>query len=312
MRNVRKPNLAPALVLLAPLLYAAEPPVRELKELAFGKRPEQARALFESSRPAQSDLGPEWLAAMSWVGRAGAIAGDWQLAEEYAAKTLAGAELLLASGPLDEDPEAPLPIALGAAIETLGKVHVARGERDQAVAFLREQLRTYAGASVETRLNKNLLLLDLEGKPMPTLDTGRFLGPRRFESGQLKGSVALFFFWAHWCSDCRAQKPILRKLEQRYANQGLRIVAPTRLYGYMERGRAAAPEQELAYLEAKHLKDSALLQRVPVPLSSSNFVAFGVSTTPTLVLVDREGVVHLYHPGFMNEAALTARINALL
>ncbi len=286
--------------------------MRELKELAFGKRPAQARVLFESSRPAQSALGPEWLAAMSWVGRAGAIAGDWELAEEYAATTFAGAELLLASGPLDEDPEAPLPIALGAAIETLGKVYVARGERDQAVAFLREQLRTYAGASVETRLNKNLLLLDLAGKPMPTLDTRRFVGPQRFESSWLKGQVALFFFWAHWCSDCRAQKPILRKLEQRYANRGLRIVAPTRLYGYMERGREAAPEEERAYLEEKHLKDSPFLQRVPVPLSGGNFVDFGVSTTPTLVLVDREGVVRLYHPGFMDEAALTAQIDALM
>lgn len=312
MHNLRQPHIASILVLLAPLVHAAEPPVRELKRLAFGKRPAQARDLFESSRPAQSALGPKWLAAMSWVGRAGAVAGDWELAEEYAAQTLAGAEVLLAERAMDEDPEAPLPIALGAAIETLAKVSVARGERDQAVAFLREQLQIYAGASVETRLKKNLLLLDLEGKPMPTLDLGRLIGPKRFESGELRGNVALFYFWAHWCSDCRAQKPILRRLDERYADRGLRIIAPTRLYGYIARGREAAPEEELAYLEEKYLKGSPLLRRVPVPLSSRNFVDFGVSTTPTLVLVDRAGVVRLYHPGLIEEAALTARIDAVL
>lgn len=284
----------------------------QLKDLAFAQRPAQARALFEAAVAGQKELGPEWLAAMSWVGRAGAIAGDWGLAEEYAERTLEGCERLLASRALDEDPDAPLPVALGAAIETLAKVYVAAGDRARAVAFLRQQLAKRAGSAVETRLKKNLLLLDLAGKPMPQLDTREFLGATRFEPGQLDGKVALFFFWAHWCSDCRAQKPILDRLERRYAKDGLRVVAPTRLYGYVAQGHDAEPGVELAYLRDRTLQESPLLQRVPVPLSSPNFVAFGVSTTPTLVLVDRRGVVRLYHPGALGEAELASRIKALL
>ena len=234
------------------------------------------------------------------------------MAEEYAARTLEACARLLASRALGEDPGAPLPTALGAAIETLAKVYVAAGDRARAVAFLREQLDKRAGSAVETRLNKNLLLLDLAGKPMPQLDTREFLGATRFEHGHLDGKVALFFFWAHWCSDCRAQKPILDRLERRYAKEGLRVVAPTRLYGYVARGHDAEPGVELAYLRDRFLPDSPLLQRVPVPLSGGNFVDFGVSTTPTLVLVDRRGVVRLYHPGALGEAELASRIKALL
>jgi thioredoxin-related protein len=49
-----------------------------------------------------------------------------------------------------------------------------------------------------------------------------------------------------------------------------------------------------------------------VPISEKNWVRFGVSSTPTLVLVDRSGTVKLYHPGQMGEAELAREIEALL
>jgi thioredoxin-related protein len=43
-----------------------------------------------------------------------------------------------------------------------------------------------------------------------------------------------------------------------------------------------------------------------------NFDRFGASTTPTIVLADRRGVVRLYHPGLMDEASLKAAIEPLV
>lgn len=297
---------------IAPSLKAASPPTKALKDLAFAKRPSQARSLFESSFPGGEIVGAEWLEAMSWVARAGAIGADWNQAADYAERTLAGCESLLESQPLSKDPQAPLPIALGASIETMGKFYVAMNDRGQAVAFLREHLSEYAGTSIETRLNKNLLALDLAGKPMPALDTGQWLTQSRFDASDLRGKVTLFFFWAHWCSDCKEQKPVLADLEKEFGRRGLRVVAPTRLYGYVVRGTQAAPGAELEYIEKSHLAGQPLLGRVPVPLSGENFVSFGVSTTPTLVLVDREGIVRLYHPGQMERSELEDQIKALL
>jgi thioredoxin-related protein len=48
-----------------------------------------------------------------------------------------------------------------------------------------------------------------------------------------------------------------------------------------------------------------------VPLSAANFIHYGASTTPTLVLIDRAGVVRYYHPGAAPEAELSARIRTL-
>ena len=298
--------------LIPPVSTAAAPPTQKLKALAFGKEPGQAQALFEASRPPAGPLSAEWLEAMSWVGRAGAIAGDWNLAAEYAEQALELSESLVKTEPLEQDPNAPLPIALGAAIETMGKFYVAKDDPGRAIAFLRKKLARYTGTSIETRLNKNLLLLDLEGKSMPVLETGELLTSRGLSGSDLRGRVTLFFFWAHWCSDCRFQKPVLADLERRFGSRGLRVVAPTRLYGYIERGRNASPETERAYITKAHLEKDVLLRKVPVPLSGANFVAFGVSTTPTLVLVDRDGVVRLYHPGQMQEAELARRIEELL
>jgi len=89
-------------------------------------------------------------------------------------------------------------------------------------------------------------------------------------------------------------------------------MAPTRLYGYVTSGRDAEPEDERSYIVAAKVERGPLLGTVPVPLSTKNFVNFGVSSTPTLVLVDRGGTVRLYHPGKIEESELAEHIESLL
>ena len=47
---------------------------------------------------------------------------------------------------------------------------------------------------------------------------------------------------------------------------------------------------------------------MPVPISKYNFDTYGASTTPTLVLLDREGKVAMYHPGALRYNELRAEI----
>jgi thioredoxin-related protein len=49
-----------------------------------------------------------------------------------------------------------------------------------------------------------------------------------------------------------------------------------------------------------------------VPLSEENFKAWGASTTPTLVLIDRTGVVRLYHPGRISYEELAPRVHQVV
>jgi thioredoxin-related protein len=51
---------------------------------------------------------------------------------------------------------------------------------------------------------------------------------------------------------------------------------------------------------------------MPVPVAAENFVRYGASTTPTLVIVDAAGKVALYHPGRMTYEELKAKLVPLL
>ena len=49
-----------------------------------------------------------------------------------------------------------------------------------------------------------------------------------------------------------------------------------------------------------------------MPVSTENFLTFGVSTVPTVVLVDREGIVQPYHPGDLGYEELAAHVDRSL
>jgi thioredoxin-related protein len=77
----------------------------------------------------------------------------------------------------------------------------------------------------------------------------------------------------------------------------LKVIGPTRLYGYTAQIARATPSDELQYVDAvRHRFYSGLLD-MPVPVSAYNFNVYGASTTPTLVLLDKTGKVAWYHPG---------------
>lgn len=252
----------------------------------------------------------EALEALSWLGRAALAGNQLDKASAYAAETYALAVAALKQRTLDDD--ARLEIALGAAIEVQAQARVARGQRSDAVYFLRRELDTFRDTPLHRRIQKNLHLLSLEGQPAPALEDGDVLGRPVPRVEELKGRVALLFFWAHWCPDCKAQAPILSKLLDRYRNDGLIVVAPTQRYGYTVRRSPASPDEELRYIAQIRDTSYPFLRDAPVPVSEANHTRYGVSTTPTLVLVDRRGTVRLYHPGNMTEEELSAAIESVL
>ena len=56
----------------------------------------------------------------------------------------------------------------------------------------------------------------------------------------------------------------------------------------------------------------AMLAGRQIPLSEANHRRYGVSSTPTLVLVDRRGIIRLYRPGKMTEEELSPIIERLV
>jgi len=259
-----------------------------------------------SSYKVQHGVPPEYLEALSWMARAAAATNQWDRATAYATETRTLSEQQLTKRKLDADPH--LPIALGAAYEVLAQALAEKGQHAQAVSLLRAALARYGNTSIGPRLQKNLNLLALVGQPAPPLQVTQYLGSKPPTLALLKGSPVLLFFWAHWCVDCKAEVPIIASLRHEFAPEGLVVIGPTQLYGYAAQGADATPEQERAYIESVRERYYTSLQDMPVPLSKQNFNAYGASTTPTLVVLNRAGQVAMYHPGALSYDELRSAV----
>ena len=82
------------------------------------------------------------------------------------------------------------------------------------------------------------------------------------------------------------------------------VRAPTRHYDN-------SPEEDK--LIEKVWKESYTgLEDVPHPVNEAAMLRYGVSSTPTLVLIDAKGIVRMYRPFRMSETELGRHIDTLL
>jgi len=302
--------MARILALILLLVSAASAGVVDDVRGALSQNNAPAALAALTSYKAQHGADPEYLEGLSWMARFALSARDYNQAWTYAKQTETQSVDLLKHRTLDAEPH--LPLALGAALEVEAQVLTARGENDKASPLLQSAIHTYGTTSIRLRLQKNLNLIALVGKPAPALTLTEHFGPSPKSLVQLKGRPALLFFWAHWCVDCKGEGPIITRLQSEYSPKGLAVMAPTQRYGYAANGDDATPAQELAYIKTTWQHYYAGLQDVPVPVSKANFSLYGASTTPTLVLVDRNGHVAMYHPGAMSYYDLRSAIDKVM
>ena len=249
-----------------------------------------------------SGVTDDGLEAMSWMARGELAQRNFEQAAKWAEETYRLAAAEQKKRPLMKNPDAPLALALGASIEVEGIVTALKTGRADAVAYLQGERQKYYRTAIRTRIQKVINELTLEGKPAPPL-AGMTIP---------KGRPALVFFWAHWCPDCKAEEADLIRIKAEFVPKGLVFLAPTQKYGYVAGGQDAPPAVETQYIEQIRKQYYSGLIDAPAVVNEENFRVWGASTTPTLALVDRKGIVRLYHPGAMPYAELRARIAALL
>ena len=105
---------------------------------------------------------------------------------------------------------------------------------------------------------------------------------------------------------------MIARLAEEMKAHGLVVLAPTRRYGYTFDDDHASPAKETPFITRVFERYYGQIPLDGVPVDAGNFRRFGVSTTPTIVLVDRRGIVRLYHPGVMKEDELRRAIEPLL
>lgn len=129
-------------------------------------------------------------------------------------------------------------------------------------------------------------LTDLDGKVVKLSD--------------LRGKVVLVDFWASWCAPCREELPVLEKLHQKYAAQGLVIV-----------GVNADSERENM---TKFLRRTKLTFRVVHDAERKVASRYAPPKMPSSYLIDKKGLVRYVHSGFKasDAPALENEIKTLL
>lgn len=222
------------------------------------------------------------------MARGSLAAQRFEKAADYAQMAHRSAVELLSS--LDLDSEPSLASALGASIEVIAQSKDRAGCRAEAVLFLKNELAEYSLTLIGTRIRKNINLLTLEGQPAPELEMLEWLGPKPPSLSELHGRPVLLSFWAHHCSDSRAQGRVLMRIREKFESSRLALTGPTRRYGYLDehRHKPALPQEETAHIRTVFNRYYSPLEGLPVPIRERNFDVYGVRTTPTLVIIDRQ------------------------
>jgi thiol-disulfide isomerase/thioredoxin len=103
-----------------------------------------------------------------------------------------------------------------------------------------------------------------------------------------KGKSHLLYFWATWCGPCKAAVPELLDFER---EKKIPVIAIT-----------DEPAETLdAFFQGFH---KPFPERVATDVDRRAFLAYGVSGTPTFVLVDEKGIVSSYSRGYSPNKSL--------
>lgn len=115
-----------------------------------------------------------------------------------------------------------------------------------------------------------------------------------------RGRVVLINFWATWCGPCQEELPELARLQSKYRERGLSILAIS---------VDNEPENVKTFLKKYDIKLHGLWDR-----DKKTAEAYAVEAMPSSYLIDRNGIVRAIYRGYDPKEfkRLEAEVEALL
>lgn len=145
----------------------------------------------------------------------------------------------------------------------------------------------------------DMLKMDLVGAAAPAWTKVTALAGAPASIGQLRGRVVLLDFWASWCGPCRMLAPRLSALKDKFGAQGLAVVGIT----------TDDAENAAVFAEKHHMRHGVVVDN-----HGDTTRAYGITGLPTMLLIDKKGVVRDVFVGFdpSGDARLEAALKVLL
>lgn len=137
--------------------------------------------------------------------------------------------------------------------------------------------------------------IGLLGNPAPETNLRMWLIGNPVTLADLRGKVVMLEFWATWCKPCQEMFPKLTSLHEQESQNGLEILAITR--HYMAYGGTLEAKNEELDLIRKTVSDHGVTFRVAVADNEQLQATYGANGLPTVVLIDRKGIVQYAGPG---------------
>lgn len=137
---------------------------------------------------------------------------------------------------------------------------------------------------------------------LPVLDTAQGRGAGAFRLSEHRGKVVLLDFWAVYCGPCKRQMPILEQVKSKLDGEAFEIVSVN---------TDDPREDDRSQRVASYVQQGGYSFTVVLDSGVAGY-NFSVERIPTLVLVDKEGVVRYVHTGLSSQDALEAEIRKLL
>jgi outer membrane lipoprotein-sorting protein/peroxiredoxin len=123
------------------------------------------------------------------------------------------------------------------------------------------------------------------------------LDGKEFSLQAQRGKVVLLDFWATWCGPCRKDMPALEKIYADFQERGLVMIG-------MDVGEDRATV-------SKFLQQTKLSYPIVLAGEMEMLESYSVTAYPTVVVIDRDGKIALYHVGSGGEMDIRAALEKL-
>ena len=169
------------------------------------------------------------------------------------------------------------------------------------------QKRAATGGFLQVR--DRSIQVGLLGNETPEISVKEWLVGEPTSLTELRGRVVLLEFWATWCKPCQEMFPKLNELHQIEGPRGLEVIALTR--HYMAYGGTEESRIEERHLMLGMVNQHQVSFRVGIAEDERLQAVFGANGLPTIVLVDRNGIVRYAGPG-ENDPIFSQQLNKSL